>query len=306
MELDSVLELESYCDYLLQSNRPELGVCNPLTQMRQLGKLNNLRYVNGLPMIYEITEESIGDTLRDIGRGSAAVGKGLFTVAEVVFRGLEAVHTKLIEATANADNVNKKSQHVLSQAKRNGVKEDGQVSIASGDIQFNSKIDFESIKAGFISAKEHLPKFISWYKNYYNEVLKEGNSSNKVAGFKDIHLPGDMMISLKTDGDKDEVELVKAPNRLKTVNKVNVLTLSELEEIAHLTQELAVIIRSSQLDTTVNRIKDYVKRVKDQEEQTESLPAAIKNVGSNTLIKIVDHLLDSCITALKYCEHSTY
>lgn len=307
MTTDTVLELESYCDYLLQSNRSELGVCNPLTQMRQLGTLNNLRYINGLPMIYEITEESIGETLKSVAKFSA---NAAITISEVLVRGLDQLHTKLIDATANADNVNKKAQLVLGQAKRNGVKGEGMISIASSDIQFNSKVDFDSIKLGFSSAKEHLPQFITWYRNYYNEVLKSKGDPDKVAPFKSIHLPGDMVIRFNESesdyNDNRKLVFTKASNRLKTANKVNVLTLSEIEEITHLVHDVAGIIRSTQLDTTISRIKDYVKRIKDQKEQLDGLQQAIRNVSSNTLVKIVDHLLDSCITALKYCEQSTY
>lgn len=307
MTTDTVLELESYCDYLLQSNRSELGVCNPLTQMRQLGTLNNLRYINGLPMIYEITEESIGETLKSVAKFSANTA---IAIGEVLIRGLDQLHTKLIDATANADNINKKAQLVLGQAKRNGVKMEGVVSIASGDIQFNSKVDFDSIKLGFISVKEHLPGFIAWYRNYYNEVLKSRGDPDKVPRFKSIHLPGDMVIRFSESesdyNDSRKLVFTKASNRLKTANKVNVLTLSEIEEITHLVHDVASIIRSTQLDTTISRIKDYVKRVKDQKEQLDGLQQAIRNVSSNTLVKIVDHLLDSCITALKYCEQSTY
>lgn len=309
MSEDVALELESYCEYLLRSHNSALGVPNTLIQMRQLGTLNNLRYVNGLPMIYSITEESIGETLKAIGHGSAVVGRGLFRVGEVLVRGLEGLHAKIVDATANADNVNKKAQLVLAQAKRNGVKMEGEVSIAGGDIQFYSKVDFDSIKRGFISAKEHLPQFITWYRTYYKSVLKDGKSPSSVATFADIRLPGDMAISYRdpSENERDEdrkLLFTKAGGRLKVANKVNVLTLAEIEELTHLVHELAVILRSTQLDTTISQLKDYVKRVKDQE--VDSLRQAINNVSCNTLTKIVEHLLDSCITALKYCEHSTY
>lgn len=309
MSEDVALELESYCEYLLRSHNSALGVPNTLIQMRQLGTLNNLRYVNGLPMIYSITEESIGETLKAIGHGSAVVGRGLFRVGEVLVRGLEGLHAKIVDATANADNVNKKAQLVLAQAKRNGVKMEGVVSIAAGDIQFHSKVDFDSIKRGFISAKEHLPQFITWYRIYYKSVLKDGKSPSSVATFSDIRLPGDMAISYHdpSENERDEdrkLLFTKAGGRLKVANKVNVLTLAEIEELTHLVHELAIILRSTQLDTTISQLKDYVKRVKDQE--VDSLRQAINNVSCNTLTKIVEHLLDSCITALKYCEHSTY
>lgn len=307
---DVALELESYCEYLLSSHRSTLGVPNTLIQMRQLGKLNNLRHVNGLPLIYSITEESIGETLKAIGHGSAVVGKGLFKVGEVLVRGLEGLHSKIVDATANADNVNKKAQLVLAQAKRNGVKMEGEVSIAAGDIQFNSKVDFDSIKRGLTSAKEHMPWFIVWYRNYYKAVLKNGKSPSSVATFADIRLPGDRVISHRVpDNERDEDRKLvfdKAGNRLKVANKVNVLTLAEIEEITHLVHELALILRSTQLDTTISQLKDYVKRVNDQKEEVGGLRQAISNVSCNTLVQIVEHLLDSCITALKYCEHSTY
>lgn len=305
MNTDVRLELESYCEYLQKSLQNPLVYANEYTHRRHLGEYNNLRYMNGLPMVYEITQEGVSDTLRTVGKAAVVAGKGLFKVAEVLIRGIEYLRVKVVEATANADNVNMKAQVVLANAKHNGVRGEGVVRIAASSIQYNNRVDFDSIITGLTSTHEHLPVFIKWYADYYQHSID--GTSNHTSEFKSFKVLGDMSVSMEdsTEGNH-ALTFSKAGGRLKAANSAPVLTYHQIEQIVNLVHEIASILRSTHLDKTLDKIKDYIKRVKDQKDEMDSIHSAMRRVEANVLISIVDHLLESCIAVLKYCEQSTH
>lgn len=246
MNTDVRLELESYCEYLQKSLQNPLVYANEYTQRRHLGEYNNLRYMNGLPMVYEITEEGLSDTLHTVQKAAVATGKGLFKIAEVLVRGIEYIRVKAIEATANADNVNMKAQTVLTKAKQNGVREEGQIKIAANLVQYNNRVDFDSIIAGLKSTHDHLPAFIKWYTSYYQHSVDGTYNHNNE--FKSFKVSGDMEISMGSEANK--LIFAKSDNRLKAANSAPILTYHQIEQIVNLVHEIASILRSTHLDKT--------------------------------------------------------
>ena len=308
MNIDVKLELESYCEYLQKSLQNPLIYGNEYTQRRQLGEYNNLRVMNGLPMVYSITEEGLVETLSTLGSGGKSMGEGILKIGTALVKGLGVIKDKLVDATANADNINIKAQVVLNRAKQNGVMVEGEVKINSGNLQFDNRVSFEDIVDGLKSIKTHLSGFISWYRQYYQDTLVGKTDLDR--GFTQFKISGDMLISFSDTSDHEEQNLKlnfnKASNRLKASNKVNPLTLHEISEIVSIVHEVATIVRSAHLDKTVDKIKDYINRVKDRKEITGTVYHAMQQVKNNVLVSIIDHILDSCMSALKYCEQSTY
>lgn len=300
---EAFMALESYCEYLTGVIESPFPCVNNYTIERHIREFNQLRTAVGMESISSITLESIKSTLSVVGSGLVKAGKIGATVGEVILSGIVSAHALIVDLTANADDINKKSQVVLRNAKRFGVKEDDNLITVNGSkLQYNNKLTVKDIIVGLHEAKARLPIYVEWAKEHYTLAMEHSKflptHEKKFASF---NLPGDKVVSISDH----QISLHDRKDKLKTDTKLTPATISEIEEISELVHSLAGTIRSTGLDTLLGKVKDYVKRTNDNKETVVKYNTVFNPTAITALVSVVNHLLDSCVAALVYCEKST-